>query len=139
MPEPTIPDALAAAVQHHNAGHLQQAEVLYRQVLSRNPDQPTALHGLGTLARMAGRNDMALKLIGRAAQLAPSVAAYQHSYGEVCLAAGDPTNAAAAFRRALQIPGARPESHAGLGLALQRLDQHAAAVDSFRLALAMGA
>jgi predicted TPR repeat methyltransferase len=138
MAEPTIHDALNAAREHHQAGRLQEAEVLYRQVLDRNPDQPDALHGLGTLARQAGRNDMALKLIGRAAQLAPWVAAYQHSYGEMCLAVGKPSQAVDAFRRALQLPGSRPESHVALGIALERLGQHAAAADAFRLAMALG-
>lgn len=138
MPEPTFQDTLNAAREHQEAGRLQEAETLYRQVLGKNPDQPEALHGLGTLARQAGRNDLALKLLGRAAQLAPSVAAYQHSYGEMCLAVGQPNQAMPAFRRALGLAGSRPESHVGLGIALARLNQHAAAIDAFRLAMALG-
>ena len=138
MAEPTVQEQLNAALQHHQAGRLQQAEVVYRRVLAQYPDQPDALHWLGILARQVGRNDAALGLIGRAVHLAPTVPAYQHNYGEMWLAAGEPAQAAIAFRKAMQLPGGQPESHVGLGVALQRLKQFAAAADAFQRAIALG-
>ena len=37
----TISEALAIAVQHHQAGRLQAAEQIYRQILAAQPNQPT--------------------------------------------------------------------------------------------------
>ena len=39
----TIPEALTVAMQHHQAGRLQQAEQIYRSVLQAEPNQPDAL------------------------------------------------------------------------------------------------
>ncbi|RMF90868.1 MAG: tetratricopeptide repeat protein [Nitrospinota bacterium] len=54
---------LARAIRHHRAGHLHQAETLYRQVLDQDPHQADALHLLGVLASQAGRYEMAIALI----------------------------------------------------------------------------
>ena len=118
MAEPPIHDTLNAAREHHQAGRLQEAEVLYRQVLGKNPDQPDALHGLGTLARTGWSKRHCTESHRTGGEARASVAAYQHSYGEMCLAVGQPNQAMAAFRRALQLAGSRPESHVGLGIAL---------------------
>ena len=40
---------LEAAVQHHQTGCLEQAEVMYRQVLREQPENAVALHSLGML------------------------------------------------------------------------------------------
>jgi len=36
----TISDALATAIQHHQAGRLQSAEQIYRQILLADPIKP---------------------------------------------------------------------------------------------------
>jgi len=46
---------LAAALRHHPAGRLAEAESLYRQVLALDPRQPDGLLLLGTLADRASR------------------------------------------------------------------------------------
>lgn len=40
----TIPKALAIALQHHQAGRLQQAEPIYREILRADPNHADALH-----------------------------------------------------------------------------------------------
>ena len=37
-------ESLKIAMQHHQAGRLAEAEAMYRQVLSENPDYAPALH-----------------------------------------------------------------------------------------------
>jgi hypothetical protein len=37
----TIPEALAIALQHHQAGRLPEAERIYRQILQADPNQQT--------------------------------------------------------------------------------------------------
>ena len=43
----TIPEALAIAAQHHQAGRLQAAEQIYRQVLELQPDSVDVHNKLG--------------------------------------------------------------------------------------------
>ena len=51
----TIPQALQLAVQHHQAGRLAEAELLYRQILAAQPNHADALHLLGVMAQQVGR------------------------------------------------------------------------------------
>src|SRR4051812_40352310 len=64
-----VAHALGAAVEHHRAGRLQEAELLYRQVLAADPRQPDALHYLGVIALQVGQFAVAEQLIGAALQL----------------------------------------------------------------------
>ncbi len=44
---PLTQEQMAAAFKHHQAGELAAAARLYQQILSREPEQPDALHLLG--------------------------------------------------------------------------------------------
>ena len=59
------------AMQHHAAGRIADAEKLYREALSRNPDDVDATRLLGVIARQTGHVDDAMKLLRRAVELAP--------------------------------------------------------------------
>ena len=59
----TISEALSMAVQHHQAGRLQAAEQIYRQVLQVQPDQADAWHLLGLPAHPVGQNEAAARHI----------------------------------------------------------------------------
>ncbi|MEN6630373.1 MAG: SEC-C metal-binding domain-containing protein, partial [Sulfuricella sp.] len=45
-----VPQTLQAALAHHQAGRLLQAEEIYQQILQAEPNHPEALHLLGMLA-----------------------------------------------------------------------------------------
>ena len=62
----TIQQAFNLALQHHQAGRLADAEVLYRQILAVVPGHADALHSLGILAHQLGRDDVAV-LVAREA------------------------------------------------------------------------
>ena len=70
--DPSISGVLERAIQLHQVGQLREAETLYRQVLSRQPDNPEALHYLGVLAGQAGRHDAAIDLIRKSLSLRPN-------------------------------------------------------------------
>jgi Flp pilus assembly protein TadD len=59
----TISEALAIAIQHHQAGRLQAAEQIYRQILALQPNHADAWHLLGLIARQAGRHAIAVEYI----------------------------------------------------------------------------
>lgn len=62
----TDKSAFQAALQHHQAGRLREAEQFYRQMVARQPGHVDAMHYLGVIAYQMGRLDAALELIGRA-------------------------------------------------------------------------
>ena len=51
-----------AAVRHHVADRLAEAEPLYRQVLALAPDEVSVLNNLGVVLHRLGRNDEAARL-----------------------------------------------------------------------------
>ena len=65
----TISEALAIAIQHHQAGRLQAAEQIYRQILAVEPNQADAIHLLGVIACQAGKYEAAVEYIERAIRL----------------------------------------------------------------------
>ena len=62
----SIGEALATASQHHQAGRLQAAEQVCRQILSVAPDQPGAWLLLGVVYGEAGNPQAAAGCIRRA-------------------------------------------------------------------------
>jgi Flp pilus assembly protein TadD len=63
---PRVQEVFADALRHHQAGLLNEAERLYRQILQVDPGHAHALHLLGVLALRVGRNDIAVDLIVKA-------------------------------------------------------------------------
>lgn len=67
----TITEALGIAFQHHEAGRLTEAEILYNRILEADPRQPNALHLLGMLLCQLQRPDESIPLLKCAAELDP--------------------------------------------------------------------
>ena len=59
----TIQQAIDLGVQHHTAGHLTEAESIYKQVLEADSNQPVALNLLGVVAHQLGKKDKVIDLI----------------------------------------------------------------------------
>ena len=78
----TISEALAIAIQHHQAGRLQAAEQIYRQILAVEPNHADAIHLLGVIAPRSGKHEIAVEYIGRAIGLNGNVAAFHDNLGE---------------------------------------------------------
>jgi Tfp pilus assembly protein PilF len=69
--------------QYHKAGHLDQAEMLYQQVLQADPTHAEAHHQLGILAHQTGHPQAAGALIKQALALNPNAAVFHYSLGIV--------------------------------------------------------
>jgi tetratricopeptide (TPR) repeat protein len=78
-----IPEALAIATAHHQAGRLAQAEQIYRQVLQQNPQQAEALNLLGVIACQHGKLEEGITLYRQALALQP---AFTGARENLCLA-----------------------------------------------------
>src|SRR4051794_35918927 len=94
---------LRAAVGHHQAGRLAEAERLYREVLRRNPNDVNATRFLGRLAHQAGHHDAAMQILTRAAALAPASAEVALELAAVCIAARQTSRAVEGYHQALRL------------------------------------
>ena len=83
-----MPD-IAGALEHHQAGRLQEAEAAYRDILAQDPEHVRALHLLGTICLQTGRYDEATVIIRRALELEPGYANARNNLGLVYQARGD--------------------------------------------------
>ena len=81
-PPPQVIQMLRQAFGLHQQGQLAQAETLYREVLTMQPDNPDALHFLGVLELQRGRREAGLSLIDRAVKVNPrNTAAFYNRAG----------------------------------------------------------
>ena len=101
--------------RHHQAGQLQQAEALYRQVLAVNPGHADSLHLLGIIARQLGQPARALEYIEQAIKIQPRAAAYHTSRGNALKDLGKTADAEACYREALRRQRDLPEALTNLG------------------------
>lgn len=125
--EPSGPAAirqvLQAAVRHHQAGELPQAEAMYRQVLAADQNHADALHYLGLLAHQVGQHGPAWELMRRAIALEPRSANYYCNASPALLALGQIDEAIDLCRRALALRPDYPEALNNLAGALRQKEQ----------------
>ena len=131
----TISEALAIAIQHHQAGRLQVAEQIYQQILAVEPIQPDAIHLLGVIATQVGKHEAAVQYIGRAIRLQGNVAFFHNNLGEAYRALRRFSEAVACYRRALELEPDFAEAHHHLGNVLQEQGALDEAVACYRRAL----
>ena len=132
-----VQQRLVAALQHHQAGRLQDAERLYRQVLAVDPRNADGLHLLGMVACQMGRADQAADMITRAITINPTEASYHANLGIAFKQLGRLAEAAACYRRALTLWPDFPEAHNSLGNVLGDQGRPDEAAACFRRALAL--
>lgn len=107
--------AMQAAVQHHGQGRLREAEAVYRQVLSLEPDNADALGSLSVIEHAAGHHGKALELIEAAIAARPTEAGFRMNYGAILEAAKRPDDAASAYRKAIELKPDYPDPYHNLG------------------------
>jgi tetratricopeptide (TPR) repeat protein len=128
--------AVAQALDHYRAGQLEHAAALFEGVLGAYPDDAEALDLSGLVAIARGQFPEAIAGIGKAVQL-QETARFRGNLGVALGNAGRHEEAAAAYRRALELRPDYPEAHNNLGISLARLSQPQAAEHAFRAALAL--
>ena len=110
-----IPEAFQIALAHHQAGQLQQAEQIYRQILQANPRHAGAMHLLGLLALQQGSYDVAVQYISHAIRLEGVQAAFHANLGEAYRALGRWDEAQTCYEQALRLQPKLAEAHNNLG------------------------
>jgi SAM-dependent methyltransferase/Flp pilus assembly protein TadD len=127
----TPAEAFIAAVRHHQAGRLAEAERLYGAVLAAEPTH--ALHLRGALAHAAGRHHEAVDLIGRALahEEQPD---FHHNIGLALSALGRRREAADHWARAVAINPDHAAARLNLGNTLREEGRFEEAIVQHRAA-----
>jgi tetratricopeptide (TPR) repeat protein len=94
---------LMQALELHRAGSLQQAELLYRQVLRLDPAQSEAIKLLGMLANQIGKPEAAINFFRQAIVLRPAEPEYHFHLATAHKSSGDLPAAIDHYRQALRL------------------------------------
>ncbi len=132
---PTIPDQLAAAIQHHQAGRLPEAEQGYRRILAADPNYAAAWHLLGVIAHQTGKHELAVSTIQRAISLAEDRAIFHSNLGEAYRALRQTPTAITCYQRAVQLDPGIAGFHYNLANALKDEGRFTEAVAAYQQAL----
>ena len=124
-----------AAITHHEAGRLDEAERLYIEILRLDPDHAGAMHGLGVIAHQIGRNDLAVELITRSIELNPSAPHFFNSLGNALKALGQIDEALIRYQEALALNPEYAEAYNNLGVAFKTQGQWEKAIHCYQQAL----
>jgi predicted O-linked N-acetylglucosamine transferase (SPINDLY family) len=133
-PPTASPELLVAAVRALQAGDLQQAELLCRQLLVLEPRNADAFHVLGLALTQSGRSDAAIEPLRSATHLRPGNAIAWFNLG-IAYANSEQFSAAAQCQRnAIQLQPGLAEAHNKLSVASARLGDFGAAIAAARRA-----
>ena len=131
----TTSEAWAIAVQHHQAGRLQAAERICRQILVVEPNHADAWHLSGVINAQTGNHRVAVEYIRRALTVKPDWAEAHYNLGNALKEQGKLDEAVACYRRALELMPDLAKAHNNLGIALNDQGKLDEAVASYRRAL----
>ena len=132
-----VPMWLKLAMQHLQAERLQQAKMLYEQILQVNPRHADALQWLGVIFHKQGNSERAIELINQAITETPANALFHSTLGNVFQALGQSDAAIASYRHALSIQQNFAEAHNNLGIALMSKGKFDEAIESYRTAVSL--
>ncbi len=120
------------ALEHHQAGRLAEAGVIYREILAADPRNAEALRLLGVIARQESRIDQAIELIQRSIEIDPKRAEAHHNFGDALRSQGKPDEAIAEYSKAIDLRPDWAEAHGALGTALREQGNLDAAIEEFK-------
>ena len=128
---------ISAALAHHQAGRLAEAERLYAAILAREPEHAEALRLLSVIAFQQGDAGRAAALATQVIAVAPNYAEAHYTMGMAQKALGDAEAALASYRKAVKLKPDFAEAHNNLGNLLSDLGDAEAAIVALRKALAL--
>ena len=131
----SVPEALALAERHREAGRLAMAEGLCRRLLQAQPAHAATLHLLGIVVHQRGDAAAGIDLVRRAIDANGGVPLYHSNLGEMCRLSGRFDEAIAAGRRALELHPNYAQAWNNLGIAYYDRDELDAAEACYRRAV----
>ncbi len=126
---------MLVAVEHHQAGRLQQADTIYSQVLAVKPNHADALHLSGVAAHHMGQHQKAIHLILQAIQVSPKVPMFFYNLGAVYQAMSCFEEAIQSYQKALDLNPGYAEVYSNLGNSYKSLGKMDEAISSYQNAI----
>lgn len=123
------------AVAMHQAGKLDEAEQIYRQLLEIAPENTDLLHLLGMVAFQKGAFDSALAFLYKAVKLSPDSTAYRFTLAQALQNSGRPKEALEQYGAAAALDENLPDIHNNTGVIYRSLGQKEQARQAFETAL----
>lgn len=130
-----VEQALTTAITNHQAGNLQQAEKIYEEILSINPNHAGTLHAQAIMACQRGQHVAAVDFFQKAIKEDPAKPVYHFNLGNAFKDLGRFAEAVPCYGEALRLKPDYCEALNNLGTALQGQDKFAEAVASYQQAL----
>jgi Flp pilus assembly protein TadD len=139
FPYESTEQAIAAGLEHHRAGRIDEASQVYRQILVREPTHPQALYLFGTICGQRGEYARAVELISWAIRGQPNVARFHGQLGEFLKSLKKYDESKASFQRAIALAENDPQIHNSYGALLAEMRQFEPAMMEFRRAIELKA
>jgi predicted TPR repeat methyltransferase len=119
----SVQDALRIGVGLHKDGCLEDAGMVYRDILRSVPEHPDALHFMGVLKHQLGDSREAAELIGRALEIVPDNPSMLSNFGNVNRELDRLEVAEEAYRKAIELAPSSPDAYCNLGSLLRSMDK----------------
>ena len=123
------------AVALHQAGKLDEAEQIYRQLLEIAPEHTDLLHLLGMVAFQKGAFDSTLDFLYKAVKLSPDSAAYRFTLAQALQNSGRPKEALEQYGAVAALDENLPDTYNNTGVIYRSLGQKEQARQAFETAL----
>jgi tetratricopeptide (TPR) repeat protein len=133
----TLEEAYAVAIDHHQAGRLDVAEVIYRRIIEADPDQADAEHLLGVIAAQQGRFNDAITLISAAVAKNAGSSTYFTNLGGALKSVGRYDEAIDRLARALALAPAAADPLTNIGASFSAAGHFDDAIKWLRRAVAI--
>jgi tetratricopeptide (TPR) repeat protein len=114
---------------------MDEAELVYRSILAKEPRHPEALKYLGVLAGQLGHHDQALELLRMAQEGTPTDPEIHVNRGLILQQRGQPADAQVAYQEALRLRPQWPQVLTLLGDTLHAQGLFQGAIEQYRKAL----
>ena len=133
---PPTAQRVQRALQMHQAGRVDEAERLYRDILRDEPGNAVAVHYLGLIAWSRGDKAQAERLMREALAKDDTVPDFHNNLGLLLRDTRRVDEAIAEYRRAIEIEPRWMDAYSNLGLALEAAGRDDEAVAAYEQAIA---
>ena len=126
---------LQEGIELHRNGQLQQAELIYQQILQVNPENAEVLHLLGTIAHQVEKYDLSINLINQAIEIDPNQSSFFNNLGLTLQKRGRFEEAVQAYKQAIDLNSDSSESYYNLGITLNDQGKLEEAIQAYQQAI----
>jgi len=126
---------LQEGIELHQNGHLQQAELIYQQILQVNPENAEVLHLLGTIAHQVEKYDLAINLINEAIEIDSNQSSFFNNLGLTLQKQGRFEEAVQAYKQTIDLNSESSECYYNLGITLNDQGKLEEAIQAYQRAI----